>query len=389
MPGIFFMTCGLDSELDRTLFILSSACAEPFCQAFRYLRFRMVAPLDPSLFECRKNLVEEVALRAFLGLASIGALAAAPFLVLGGSAVLGIGHKLLRKAAYAFQKEGYTHVRGSAPEKTLGSELKVVTWNHCGPGGGMSLNHGGVVDWRYRAETLAAEIEREDPDVVVLQEYYDGAFSETMVRLLESKYAHFFYHLGQNTIGSESGLMLLSKAPVSNFSYTAFTNNDWTLNRGFATLEIKKSPESEASAFRIIGTHLRHGDADSDKALRMVQVAEIVESIQIQQTSLPTLLAGDLNIELGGEEGNILSPHFRHGYQGVEPTCTNHLVAKWDLEAKGTWGETIDYVSLYKDSAFDHLELLDGRLIKAFDDTYNTQTALSDHHGVALTIRGF
>lgn len=383
------MSSGVECELDRTLFALSSACAEPFCQAFRYLRFRMLAPLDPTKFECRKNLVEEVALRAFLGIAAVGALALSPAALAVGSAVLGIGHKLLRRAAYSFQKEGVTHVRGSAPEKTIDSELKVATWNNCGPGGGMSLNHGGVIDWRYRAEALAAEIEQEDPDVIVLQEYYDGAFSETMIRLLESKYAHFYYHLGQNTMGSESGLMILSKAAVSNFSYTAFTNNDWTLNRGFATLEIKKSPESKEPSFRIIGTHLRHGDADSDKALRMVQVAHIVGSIQSQKTSLPTILAGDLNIERDGAEGSILSPHFRHGYLGEEPTCTNHLVAKWDLEAKGTWGETIDYISLYKDSAFDHLELAGGHLIKAFDETYNTQTALSDHHGVALTIKGF
>ncbi len=384
------MSCTFDtsqSEWDRSLFNLSSVLAEPLCQAFRFLRFRMVAPLDPTKFECKKNLVEEVAFRALLGAASLASLIAAPFYVIGGSAVLGIGHKLLRAAAYAFQKEGYSHVRGSAPEKTI-SDLKVTTWNHCGPGGGMSLNHGGAIDWRYRVQNIVAALELEDPDVLVLQEYYDGAFAEALIERLESKYAHFFFHLGQNVMGSESGLIVLSKAAVSGFSYTAFTNNDWTLNRGFASLEIKASPSAKAPLCRVLGTHLRHGDDASDKILRMGQVAQIVDGIQSRKEPIPTILAGDLNIERDGEEGQILASHFRHGYLGEEPTCTNHLVAQWDQEAKGTWGETIDYISLYKDAASEQLEFSDCHLIRAFDETYNTQEALSDHHGISVTIKG-
>lgn len=381
------MACDFDS-VDRLLFNGSSALAEPLCQAFRYLRYRMVAPLDPAKFECRKNLIEEVVLRSFLGIATLSLLIAAPLYVFGSSAVLGIGHKLLRKAAYAFQKNGCTHVRGSAAEKTITSPLKVASWNHCGPGGGMSLDHGGVVDWRYRIDKIVAAIESEDPDVAVLQEYYDTAFAEALIARLESKYAHFFIHLGQNEMGSESGVIVLSKAAVSHFSYTAFTNNNWTLNRGFATLEIKASPDANAPLCRLIGTHLIHGDAPEDRSRRMVQVAHIVESIRSQKEPIPTILAGDLNIERDGEEGEILAPHFRHGYLGEEATCTNRLVAQWDLEAKGTWGETIDYISLYKDAASEHLELADCHLIRAFDETYNTQTAISDHHGVSLTIKG-
>jgi len=375
-----------ESGLDRVCFSLSSHLAEPLCQAFHYLRYRIVAPLDPTKFENRGSVIEEIAVRGLLSIGSISTPMTTPLPVLSSTVVLGAGHKLLRQIGYFFQKDGYTHVRGSTVEKRFNvrkPSLKIFSGNHCGAGGGLPLNHGGVIDWRYRLDSIVEAIETENADIVVLQEYYDSAFAEALISRLQKSYAHMFFHLGQNLMGSESGVMVLSKAAVHKFSYTPFDNNDWTLNRGFASLEIKSSPEANTPFCRILGTHLHHGNQEMDRQIRKEQVSQIVASIE---ADIPTLLAGDLNIERDGKEGKTLSA-FRHGYLDQTPTCTNRLIAQWDQEEREIWDETIDYISLYENERADAIELTDGHLIYAFDENYNTQKAWSDHHSLAVTAK--
>lgn len=321
-----------------------------------------------------------------------------PFPAISCVAMTGFGHKILRTIGFSLQKDGYTHIQGNAAEKILdpnGPQLKLMCWNICGVGGGMSLDHGGVIGWRSRIDRIVEKIKHEDPDVLVLEEIYDTALAEAIVERLKSNYAHFFTHLGANIWGSESGCMVLSKCNVHRFSYTPFSNNDWTLNRGIASLEIKASPDSAIPCARIIGTHLIHGDGDQAQNLRATQVAQIVDQLSHETIALPTMIAGDLNIERDQEEGTLLSTYLNHTYQEKKPTCTNRLVAQWDLQTKSVWGETIDYISFFKrtfpngqelPAVDDSISWNNPHLIHAYDETYNTKTALSDHHGVAVTI---
>lgn len=391
------------SRWDRTFLDISSKMAEPFCAAWHVLCFRLVAPLDPQKFENCTTIAHEVATRILIGLgATVGAFLTclAPLPIVCSVIVLGVGSKVVRAIGFALQKGGYTHIRGTAPEKLLNSEalqVKVMSWNICGVGGGMSLDHGGVNHWRSRVDAIVEKIKSEDPDVLIVQEVYDTALAEALVDRLKSDYAHFFTHLGPNVWGSVGGCMVISKCAVHNFSHTSFENNKWTLNRGFASLELKATPQDALPCARIIGTHLIHGDEVDDKKNRMEQVAQIVNHVTRQTLAMPTVLAGDLNMERDQEEGEILSSRLHHGYQGHEPTCTNRLVAQWDSKERSVWGETIDYVSLFKSAqpqgipipVMDENVILEGcHLVEAFDESYNTKTALSDHHGIAVVIKG-
>ena len=382
------------SGWDRTFLDLSSRMSEPFCAAWHLLCFRLVAPLDPQKFENCTLVTNEVATRTLIGLgASLGAILTclAPIPLISSVLVLGVGSKIFRSIGFALQKEGYTHIRGIVPEKPLDPQdlqVKVMSWNICGIGGGMSLDHGGVTHWRSRLGPIVEKIKAEDPDVLILQEVYDAALAEALVDRLKSDYAHFFTHLGPNVWGSVGGCMVISKCAVHRFSHTSFANNQWTLNRGVASLELKATSEEALPCARVLGTHLIHGDKPLDQKHRMEQVAQIVNHVARQALAVPTVLAGDLNMERDLEEGKILSAHLHHGYLGAEPTCTNRLVAQWDREAKSVWGETIDYVSLFKDRLVEGVTLENGHLVKAFNDSYDTKTALSDHHGVAVVIKG-
>jgi endonuclease/exonuclease/phosphatase family metal-dependent hydrolase len=386
------MQCDLQISLDgwdRTFLDLSSKMAEPFCSAWHLYCFRLVAPLDPQKFENCSTRVKEVATRVLIGL-SLGvagaAFYAAPIPLIGGALALGLGSKVVRAAGFGLQKEGYTHVLGTCPEKTLdphNPQIKVMTWNICGVGGGMSLDHGGVAHWRSRLDAIAIKIKTEDPDVLVLQEIYDTALAEALIQKLQSEYAHFYLHLGPNVWGSVGGCMVLSKCAVHDFSHTSFTNNEWTLNRGFADLEIKAHPNDTLPCARIIGTHLTHGDALKDQNNRMLQVAQIVNHVTLKTLAIPTILTGDLNIERDTPEGVTLSSYLHHAYQSPEPTCTNQLAAQWGAKTSTIAEETIDYISLFKNTA-DSATLQECHLVEAFDESFNTKTALSDHHGLAV-----
>ncbi len=368
----------LEEGWDRTFLDISSKLAEPICWAYGLLRYRMVSPLDK--FDSHANKIVEIATRAFIAITAIFALVTLVIPIV--FIALGLASKITRAIGFALQKDNYTHIRGQLPEKTLDGEAKILTWNICGIGGGMHYDHGGVISWRSRLEWIVGKIQKEDPDVLVLQEIYDTALLEALIAKLGPQYAHFFAHLGPNVMGSVSGELVITKCAVNRFTSTSFENNDWTLNRTFTTLDIKAKPSDLLPAARIVGTHLIH----DDNAKRMVQVAQVVHSLAKETLQLPTVLAGDLNLEREkADEGRVLDRHFIHGYQGTEPTCTNELVRQWDPKKWGTPGETIDYISLFRNNI--DAQLVNTRMIKAYTDDYNTRTALSDHNALVSTLR--
>lgn len=373
---------------DRTFFHLSSLAMEPFCTAYQLVRYRLVAPLDPGLFENRANRTEEIATRILIGsgiLLGAGCCLAAPVMALASIAALGLSGKLFRAIALAIQKDGYTHVRGNAPEKRvdpLNPQIKVMSWNVCGPAGGMALDHGGVATWPYRIDALVDKIKNENPDVLVLQEIYDTALAEELMHRLKGDYAHFFTHMGPIMWGNIGGLMVLSKCAIHTFSHTSFENNDWTLSRGFADLQVKARPEDEQPCLSVIGTHLIHGNGVEGEQKRVEQVAQIVNRVAQRVFRVPTVLTGDLNIERDQPEAQVLAPHLYHGYQGAEPTCTNRFSAQWNARL-GAPDETIDYLSIFTNTLNRPPEevLTDCHLVGDFS------IQESDHRAISATIR--
>lgn len=372
-------------EWDRTLLDLSSKLTSPFCETWRLFRYRMTAPIDPKIFENKSTRIQEISFRC---LAGIGAGAFAfltsrkPAQILGAVAGLGIGSKILRALGFAIQKNGYTHVQGSALEKPVDSQIKLMTWNICGLAGGFSLDHGGLVDWRFRIDSILETIREENPDVLVLQEVVDTALAETLIEKLQNEYAHFFIHLGKNVWGVGSGCMVIAKCPIHDFSYTPFSTNTWELNRGFASFELKKEKDP-SSSIRIIGTHLLFGGTQEAKNKRITQVAEIVNACA--KKILPTVVAGDFNIERDDSDGEFLKSVFVHGYLGDKPTCTNTLAAQWNPRLFAP-DENIDYISVLKGPDMEKISLKSVNLNTAFESDFNTQTARSDHHALVADI---
>lgn len=396
------MSCDLESVWDgwdRTFLNVSAQLSEPFCSAWHLFRYRLVAPLDPQKFENYTTVSQEVAMRVILGLSAVlGSILTCIFspIIL----TLGLARMVFRSIGFALQEGGYTHIRGTFPEKILNPfdpQLKVMSWNICGIAGGLSLDHGGVIHWRSRLDRIVEKIGEENPDVLILQEIYDVDLAERLLQELQAEFAHIYMHLGPNVFGMVGGCMVFSKCVVHHFSHTSFSNNSWDLNRGFASLEIKSTSHDVLPCARIIGTHFIHGDPEQAQQSRVEQMAQIVDHVAHQTLAMPTILAGDLNTERDQLEGMYLSSHLHHAYAALEPTSTNRLTAQWDMQERTVWDETIDYISLFKSVLpnGDRIATIDTgvvmedcHLVRAFDASYNTKTALSDHHGLSVIIRG-
>lgn len=365
-------------SLDRTCLDLSSKMMEPFCESYRALRYSLVAPLDFC-----DSFVSEIAKRSLICAgAIIGSLLfySYPVPVIAGVAFIGLSGKLLRSLGFALQSKGFTHVLGEAPEKAIADgKLKLMTWNICGLAGGFSLDHGGVLPWKERFEAIVNTIKTEDPDVLILQEIVDTDLAEALIAKLNKEYAHFFIHLGASVWGVGSGCMVLSKCPVHDFSFTSFSTNDWTLNRGFTTLEIQG--QDQKPCIRILGTHLIHGTPENAHSARMQQIAEMVESIAKKTFSIPTIITGDLNIERDEKEGEDLKSFLSHAYLDSEHTCTNKLLELWDGRQHPE--ELIDYISFVKghpEALFENV-----RIVRAYEGN-NAKTAMSDHNGLVAEL---
>jgi hypothetical protein len=370
-------------DLDRKFLSISSWMSDLFSDTYGTLGYRLIAPLDPNKFDNASSKISEIGIRALIVLgAATGVLFAGTYLCLA-AVVLSAGSKIFRAVGFYFQKEGFTHIKGQAAEvELIDGQATVMTWNIRGHGGGLHYAEGGVIHWRSRVDRIIESIKGENPDVIVLQEVQDTALMEKIVRGLESDYAHFYTHL-------TGGCIVITKCAVYDFSHTDFAKCDSKLKRGFEMLEIKAKPSDVFPCARIIGTQLSHGKEAGQ--IQMNQIAQIVDTLAKKKLSLPTIFAGNV-----GEEG-FLSKFLYHSYRGDEPTHSDELVKQWAPIFEGQ-EESNNLISFFKRNPIDDarvfpvqergVKLLDSHLVRAFDENFNTKTALSDHHGVVTKFSG-
>lgn len=400
---------------DRTFFDLSSKMMEPFCYVSE-LYTRCTSPLKGGEFDFCSTKTKETAFRA---LAAVGAFAflalvyTFPLATIIGTVAWGLTGKLLRVIAYSLQKNGFTHVKGNALEKTFqeGEAPKVISYNVLGPSGGYHYTNGGTPHFRSRVDDIVKKLKTSNADVICLQEIYDTAFAEMLIERLKDDYSHFYFQTGAKTTwGSCGGIMTISKCGHYDFKSEEFSNNGWKLKRTFDTLEVKKSPSDNTPFFRIIGTHLIHGpsaesknstDEDRRKAaeLRVSQIDQISTSLSQRGHSLPTVIAADSNVERDSQEGQILRNFLTHTYEGNQPTCSERLVNMFKSDLKNEErDEIIDIISLIKSRTLDgqvipnvrdaNVEFDPAQLILSYDpNNPDTTKALSDHHAICTQFR--
>lgn len=377
----------LSSGWDRTFLDLSTKLAEPLCAAFGILGYRLIAPLEPNVFENCTTSVHEIALRALI-LCAVGIAVKAcmhwPLVSLCVTASLLIGWVTLRTVGFALQgARGYSAIHFRNAEQSFDAQnpqLKILTWNICSFAGRLSLSFGGMNPWQTRVDALVEKMRAENPDVIILQEVFDVALAEVLIKKLKDVYPHFYTHLGPNPLCLTSGQMVITRCIPHSFSFTSFTNNGGAMHRGFAALELKAQPEDSQSSLRIITMHL---DAE-DQNKRIVQGKQI-KAKQEELSVLATVCVGDLNTE-PGQLSTVLDGCCVIPSAARKPTCTNAFTYKWKGKVTGPMEETIDHILVCQNAHSARIGVKYLPSIKAIDPT--TNKPISDHDGVVALIVG-
>ncbi len=388
-----------DSEQARSFYWAHGLLSQPTYRVIGYFK-RWGNPLNPAVFDNYSTKTKELAYRAFGPAALVGAAAylatetSLPFvglLSLGGVMAMEGGRLALHLLAYSNQKKDYVHVRTSALEITR-SNPKVMSWNILGFPAGMNYTCGGCIPLKDRFEGIKQLIEQEDPDILVIQEcLIDASTFEMFISAFQGKYAHFFIHNGKNKLGTESGQMVITKCPVVNYTFTPFKNNDWTMTRGFTTLQIN-TPQGQIA---VIGTHMESGSKKQDTINRTEQLAQIHNHAKQLTDVSAVVLAGDLNINAARpkeREETRLDEVLIGVHIDGEPTCTNEfnrLRYPHDRSSPET-DEWVDQIALIKRSEADTTKKVvrDLKVIPVYNikGKLDSKHALSDHNPMVATL---
>ena len=250
-----------------------------------------------------------------------------------------------------------------------GLSLKVVTYNIWG-----------LPSWMTRARPgrypqIARELERLDPDIILLQEAWTA-------KARKSAPANGCWAIaraaGQHTFFQQSGLVTLSKCPIIAgefypFSRAAFP--DRFVNKGALKVTVLLPGGRVLNVWNV---HLQEGGSPE---IRLSQARELVSRVQAAEDGqIADLVGGDFNCApdspLGRELAISLGPSVQQ-LGGLDPFVT------WDgLSARPGAGEMIDHIFIRERSAFQNLQALPRVVFAAT----NLEQRLSDHLGVEAVV---
>lgn len=386
-----------DLDLDRKFLTLSASMSNIFSWTYGMLGGRLIAPIDPNEFDNASSKLAEIGVRTLIVLGAIASFCLAGAYLFLGAVVLSAGSKIFRGLGCYFQKQGFTHIRGSAPEKKIETgHAKIMQWNIRGYGGSLIYKEGGVIHWSSRVDRILDCILTEDPDILLLQDVLDPLLFNEIVNGLEYRFAHFFGHLGTNIWSDGSGTLVISKCAVHTFSHTDFTKTDEKVKRGFETLEIKANSDALVPMARIIATQLSPGGNAFDT--RMSQMGQIIDTLAREKIAMPTFFVGSLNVDRDSIEGEtLLAPYVHHSYLSEVPTHSDKLESKWSC-VLGVREESSSFISLFKRNPINDcrifpvvekgIRLIGSHLDEGYDQDYSTKYARSDYHAVVTEVDG-
>jgi len=238
-----------------------------------------------------------------------------------------------------------------APQPTAGHgwPVRVMTYN---------LHYGFDTDGRLALESLAATIEKAQPDIVGLQEVSRGwyiAGSADMLSWLSHRLAMpYVFAPASDAIW---GNAILSKYPIVDWGYSFLPSFDQPLRRSYvwATIDLGNG---QSVLFTAVHTH----HLENGSAIRQAQLAEVVRFWNKRPNAI---IVGDMNAEPDAPE--------------IAMMRNAGLIDAWTQAGNGPG---LTYISSGPYQRIDYIWLSPD--LKARDG-FIPQSTASDHRGVAVT----
>lgn len=365
---------------------------------------RCFSPIRPNQFDQGSKLQEYAGrylVLALLVLAMIpapGTAAVGAAFTPGAIGAFGLAGCALKLAARYIDRRDYLHMQVGEPQAFNGDRLNVVSANICAFGAGFSYVCGGLIPFNQRVDRLVTALTQPEagsksPDVLMLQEVWGQSEAQALIdRLSRLGYCEFYFSIGDGSISPGSALFVASRHKLENPKMQRFDGiGTFDMQRCYFSVELPHSSD-EGRKVRLMTTHPAPSKDDldpkpQDKALRRAQLKQVFKDIKKGER---VILAGDFNM-MPEELDNVLSQEASHLLMkkgdNKSATCTQNLgnIYSNDPEVEDV---RLDYMLTQGLDEGDVQE----RIISLYknsdkESSVDTQTALSDHHAVSLSVK--
>lgn len=186
-----------------------------------------------------------------------------------------------------------------------------------------------------RLNNIITLLKHTNPDIIGFSEVWANSSKDIFIDALKSQLPYSAWDQNTNPVQLGSGLLLLSRFPLSNVSFIPYANLigwDRLSQKGFIIANVKVSSQK----LLIVHTHTQAGensDAIKTRTANLNQLLNILNTV-IEFDSIPVVMLGDLNIigenELGSctQEYKILCNQLKwysmiDSYRRLNPSATS------------------------------------------------------------------
>ena len=308
--------------------------------------------------------------------------------------------KLARKAALLNLKENpelnratngkyFSYRKGKDTKKDFKeNSFSILSFNVCFTPDHMPIFFGGMLPWKARIDRISKFIDKQDADVICLQEMFDPEAHDALYSKLKTKYTYFYTHIGPwhfngslSSLGFKSGLFVASKRPIRNPIFTPFKKDNPHINRGVFSFDVARKDGTIIGS--VFTTHLE--PFDTGKKLREKELAQTIALMNDKKlNSLPIILCGDLNLP-PNEAKKWINTYFEDNIDinnlKVEQknlTSFDFTTQRLGIKNIDQKPEYLDYMLLLKSHKKNNMKT---SVIKTFDIDH-LDKALSDHYAL-------
>ncbi len=264
------------------------------------------------------------------------------------------------------------------------AKIKILTWNiqmlptAAALIGQDDANRG----QKLRAPWIIDYLNRQDYDIVVLQEVLDYAITAQLKQGLKKRFPYIVAPQSKlGLVSASGGVLFAGRIPLRYVAHAVYKNSvdvDALAEKGCTLVEA----ETQGIRFQIAGTHLQAGHGD----VRRKQFAEIFDRIlkPYGKPDVPQFLAGDMNVDSGTEEYRQL----------LKTTDMRDFTVNDDhpytVDAKNSWKDSseepsrIDYVLLNPRGTETTVTRL--TIQRAKREHEGKSIDLSDHYGLVAEV---
>lgn len=154
-------------------------------------------------------------------------------------------------------------------------------------------------NWKKRTISIIELLEKQNADIVVLQEAFNHAAVEMIKQKLSHKYLYVSEPIGKFSLfGAGSGLLLLSKFPIQSLhtiEYKDCASDDCFASKGAFRAEFFFQNKINY----IIGTHLQadYKYPTQYQSVRALQLKQLYTTLGIEDSNSTVFYCGDFNID--------------------------------------------------------------------------------------------